>query len=364
VVFAAASIVLPKRYKASFVLTIYSNYFQNPLTRDFTSELYDSTEMRAQREAVLRQSLTPEFLDALGTKYGIYGGGLRGPLQRFFKYIEDKYGLILVPTESKTRSWERKDLLSRIQILNLNSDTFQVGFVYSNPDVTFHAIQDIYTQVTHGLLEVRRSHLAAVHGAIQKRLQSLATNLPALEAPNGSAPAGNSSAQAAVPPSVDDELADVRSQLRVLRARYTEEHPLVIELREREKSLVSIGATSPESAPSAPLAVRVPQTAASEIYTDLTKKLNYLNVSLDSDQEHPGDYFAALESPMYPTGPLWPKRGLMLMWGFAIGLIGSLMLAAVLEYFDRTAFRAEGMAQRLSLPMLGELPYISNMPQV
>src|SRR3954464_8091982 len=77
-VFVAAAYVLPKRYKSSFVLSIYSSYFQNPLTRDFTSEIYDTTEMRAQREALIRQSLTPEFVDSLGEKYHIYDTAEKG----------------------------------------------------------------------------------------------------------------------------------------------------------------------------------------------------------------------------------------------------------------------------------------------
>src|SRR4051812_30957470 len=72
-VFMTAAYVLPKKYKSSFELSIYSSYFQNPLTRDFMSETNDTAEMRAQRESIIRQSLNTDYLDTLGTKYGIYG---------------------------------------------------------------------------------------------------------------------------------------------------------------------------------------------------------------------------------------------------------------------------------------------------
>src|SRR5207244_451225 len=70
--FAVAAVVLPKRYKVSFVLAIHSKYFQNPLTRDLTPDVYDASEMKTQRESLIRQSLTMDFLDSISEKYALY----------------------------------------------------------------------------------------------------------------------------------------------------------------------------------------------------------------------------------------------------------------------------------------------------
>src|SRR5580765_1283717 len=67
-----ASHFVARKYKAHFVLTIYSKYFQSPLIGDFVPGLSESGETRSQRESLIRQVLTPEYLDALGKKYGIY----------------------------------------------------------------------------------------------------------------------------------------------------------------------------------------------------------------------------------------------------------------------------------------------------
>src|SRR5438046_464031 len=67
--FIAAAFRLPKKYKAHFVLTIYSQYFQNPLIRDFVPETvnpFDPSEVKSQRESLIRQALTTEFLDSVG----------------------------------------------------------------------------------------------------------------------------------------------------------------------------------------------------------------------------------------------------------------------------------------------------------
>src|SRR5437660_10411979 len=71
--FISAASLLPKKYKAHFVLTIYTKYFQSPLVGDFIPELSESSEIRSQRESLIRQVLTPDYLDSLGERYGIYG---------------------------------------------------------------------------------------------------------------------------------------------------------------------------------------------------------------------------------------------------------------------------------------------------
>src|SRR6266498_3935771 len=72
VLFTVISFYLPKKYKTHFVLTIYSKYFQSPLIGDFIPGLSESGEIRSQRESLIRQVLTPEFLDSLGEKYEKY----------------------------------------------------------------------------------------------------------------------------------------------------------------------------------------------------------------------------------------------------------------------------------------------------
>src|SRR5207248_2257477 len=124
----------------------------------------------------------------------------------------------------------------------------------------------------------------------------------------------------------------------------------------RERSLLALANGGPGGRGEKPLAVRVPQDAAEEIYRELTKKLNYLNVALDSDQAHASDFFATLESPLYPTSPLWPRKSLFLLWGLGAGLLGSLLLAALREYFDRSAMRPTLLSQELDVPILGDMP--------
>ena len=164
------------------------------------------------------------------------------------------------------------------------------------------------------------------------------------------------------PETVEDELAGVRRQLRVLTTQDTEEHPLVRQLRARERILVSrLGSlrTSGDGARRERTSAAAGSSeGARDIYSDLTKKWNYLNIAVDSDREHQSDYFATLETPLYPSAPLWPKKSLFALWGFALGLFGSLFMAALRENFDRSALHVRALAQQLRLPLLGELPLV------
>jgi len=361
--FAVAAYTLPKKYKSYFTLTIYAKYFQNPLIHDFMPELSDPGEMKSERETMIRQALTPEFLDSLRRKYGIYhsknGADAIPPgiLKRILilKRMAEGVGLYHPAKTGSEEAAARVDLLTHIQIFDLNNTTFHVSFVYTDPDVTLQVTRDIYAQVIRTLLETHMNNLVTVRDAIRKRLESLAFSLTA------TAPDPRASIR---PQVVSDELADVRNQIRALSTQYTEDHPALKALRDRERILVRWQGASSENGSEPPSgqenAVAGDQSlpTVKEIYGDLMKKMNYLNIALDADRAHQGAYFATVEIPIYPDAPLWPKKGLLALWGLALGFIGSLSIAALREYFNRTTLRADVLAERLGVPLLGVLPII------
>ncbi len=93
-----------------------------------------------------------------------------------------------------------------------------------------------------------------------------------------------------------------------------------------------------------------------DTYSDLTKKLNYLNIAIDSDNQHQDDYFATLEPPLYPSVPLGPNNALLMLWGAALGFFGCLFISVLREYFERSTLHTSVLAQQLGVPLLGELP--------
>jgi hypothetical protein len=360
--FVAASFAMPKRFKCHFSLTIYAKYFQNPLIRDFIPEVSDTAEMKAQRESLIRQALTPDFLDKLGEQYGIYHPKrgqaallesvrhVAAPLKvlvlqaGFFRPAKGAYDIPVA----------REALLARIQVLDLNNTTFNVSFIYSDPDVTLNVTREIYAQVVRTVLEAHLNNLVNIRDAIHARLESLAFNMSSSPDPRASLRPGI----------VKEELDDVRNQIRALSTQFTEDHPAIKALRNRERILNgwqgegAENTAQPSSGQDSNLLGGGSQEAMKDIYDDLTKKLNYLNIAQEADQSQQGDYLATFESPMYPEAPLWPKKGLMLLWGFTLGFVGSLSIAALKEYLERTTFRASAVAEHLGLPLLGHIPVV------
>lgn len=363
ILFVTAAFVLPKKYKSHFTLTIYAKYFQNPLINDFMPQLNDPGEMRSERQSLIRQSLSPAFLDYLGEKYGIYhpnndtNVSLDGNPQWFssLKKLAEGVGLYRPMKRGFETAAAREELLSRVQIFDLNNTTFHVSFVYNDPEVTLQVTRDIYTQVIRTLVETHMTNLVTIRDAIRKRMESLAFNLIS------STPDPRASIR---PHVVRDELASVRSQIRALSSQYTDGHPLMKSLRDRERILSRWQAASPDNGfvPSSGQENIIVEDQSlptvKDIYGDLMKKLNYLNIALEADRAHQGNYFATVENPIYPDSPIWPKKGLMALWGFAMGFVTSLSIAAMREYFHRTTLRAAVLAERLGVPLLGSLPVV------
>ncbi len=341
---------VPKKYKAHFVLTIYSKYFQSPLIGDFVPGLSESAEMRSQRESLIRQILTSEFLDTLGHRYHMYDSAKPNRWLVWLNSLGQTLGLFEQVREESMLSAQRESLRKRIEIYSINNTTFNVGFLYSDPDVTLKVTRDIYAQVVQSLLDVRTRIIGNVRNAIQSRLGSLT---PRAASRPGPAPTESQFLR--------DELSEVRGELRKLTSEYTEEHPLVLQLRDRERVLANrLGAAS-RSVGAGTAPVERPESTGSgepgrDMYGDLLKKLNYLDIAIDTDRRHQSDYFAVLETPLYPVAPLWPKKGLLALWGFALGFFGALFVVALKEYFDRSTLHSDAIAHQLGVPLLGELP--------
>ena len=364
-VFTAASFVLPARYKVNFILTIDPRYFQSPLVGEFIPGLGRSDEMKSQGESLLRQALTPEFLDSLGQKYEIYPflkahpttPSLYWRTRKRIKTVLLGFGLMNQPLESSYElALERQNLVSHIDIFSESGTTYSVGYISSNPDVSFHVTQDIYAQLIHSLPDIRTRNLTNIRDAITRRLDSLTGSL---DSPASVTPIPSSSE----PHLMREQLDQVHSQILALSAQYTDEHPVMLELRKKEYILASrLRASHEQDAIQAPTGYQKPAAegeASREVYSDLTRKLNYLKIAIDSDQERQADYFNLLRAPLYPTTPIWPKKPLFALWGLALGLFSALLNAALREYFDRSALRAEALAQHLQVPLLGNLPAFS-----
>jgi hypothetical protein len=110
-------------------------------------------------------------------KYGIYGAQANAAagatwfqtLRTRLKAWCEAHGLYQPSSPESQLSQEREDLLSRMEIFSVNSTTFNVGFIYSDPGVTFQVTKDLYAQVIESLLEIRKHTLVNVRARRRSR---------------------------------------------------------------------------------------------------------------------------------------------------------------------------------------------------
>ena len=79
---------------------------------------------------------------------------------------------------------------------------------------------------------------------------------------------------------------------------------------------------------------------AVKFYNDLLAQTQRAKMGTDLENRQQGETFSLLDSSNLPDSPIWPKRNVFTLAGFAFGLTLGLMIVGLLEYKD-TALRTE-----------------------
>lgn len=328
--------LLPKQFKATSTLSIPSSYFRNPLVSDLLPEEHDQSELRAQRESLLRRALDDDFLNTMGSTFGI------------FTLTDSEVGNAL----------QRKLLLEGIQYFSLNPNTYQISTVSEDRKQAFEMNKAVLSQMTATLTNARMETLLSTQKAIDKHVSELGVSLKTLSQRS----------------SVKDgeqlrvELSKVRADLDALLMHYTDKHPEVFKLKRKERSLESLlAAVTDQEAKSGvhhgPLLSDAAKEPIQAVYNDLLKKLNYLNIIVDMERESGVDaHITVVENPALPTSPFFPNKKLFLVFGIFVGLGLGIALMIWRELSRRTSLAPQQLSESLGLPYLGELPAIDDTP--
>ena len=94
------------------------------------------------------------------------------------------------------------------------------------------------------------------------------------------------------------------------------------------------------------------------VYSDLLKKMNYLNIVLEMEDSSESAYVGILQAPVLPESPVFPKKGMFLFWGLLSGVMLSMLVLLSQEYLTRAKLSAEEFSQSLGLDYFGPLPII------
>ena len=211
------------------------------------------------------------------------------------------------------------------------------------------------------------------------------------------------------------KLSELQAQLSQLRQKYSEDHPDVVSLKRAYAALekaVRSGADGPADKAGTLRRVRKPDnpayinlaaqidTVSAEMESmrterdELRAKLAQLDVRLSQtpevereflelardmgssrdrfrelreqqmkaqvaeqlERDRKAERFTLIEPPIFPEKPYRPNRGLILMMGFIMALVGSVGAAALRETIDQTVHGVRDVVRVLQVPMLAVLP--------
>lgn len=327
---------LPKKYKSSAVLTIQSAYFRNPLVSDLLTEVTDQSELNAQRQALLRLSLSDRFLDTLGERYGLFESAARDP----------------------HRVLERELLLKQIEYFSVSPTSFQISLRAKDPNRVYHMTRDVLYQMTLTLIEQRYRILVKARDAIQVQVEFLSRALTELKEP----------AQSEF---LKQELAKINASIDTLRAKFTEDHPDLVQLKQRaetvkkELSVAPPPVTIAHDDMSKAFLTQNSKQPVQDIFNDLLKKLSHLNIVLEMEKDHSNvSYLSIIEEPTVPVRPIFPDPRIFIPGGLVVGVLLALIQSIFYELKRNREVLPESLGEILDAPLLGTLPLLKERAEL
>jgi hypothetical protein len=319
---------LSPKYKSLASIGIQASYFQNPLIGDLVVQVADSAELQSQRLALIKKALRPEFLEFLG----------------------DSYQQFRHPRETRDGATEREEFGKRIVFFPAGPGVFQISVIAGDPSIARLINEDVVAQIGGTLVTERYQLLSTIQSAVRDQLIEISKTLQ-------------------VPvPNLGQELTRrdvVERELGNLTKRFTEAHPRIRELRRELQNIVEgVGASkrAPEVIP-VPSLSQLPfnRRPLEEVYAELAKKLNYLNVAISMERDWSSvEYFNVVESPSLPLHKFFPQKRVFAGGGVGFGALLSLVSTVYLFAMERRGHAVGDLSKTLGLVVLGQLPPLSH----
>ena len=168
--------------------------------------------------------------------------------------------------------------------------------------------------------------------------------------------AGTPAASKREPMAVQQLRAQIQAVERGIQAKRQEQAQIQSNVRIYQDRIQS----SPMVEEQYKLLTRDYQTAQS-FYDTLLVKMNQSKMASDLEKRQQGEQFRIMDEPNLPDGPTFPKRGVFVGAGIAVGLFFGLLIVALLEYRDTTMRTEKDVYAFTHLPTLAVIAYSSEV---
>lgn len=324
-----------KKFKSSAVITIPSRYFQQPSVEDILPAVQEPSEMRTLREGLITSVLRREFLEEMRLKYNLF------PAQEIIG--EYKYEV------------EMDKLYKRFEMISLGATSFQLGFVGTNPEISYAITTDFLEAVKQRLLSDRMQKLVSIRDDMLARVDSLGFSVKQAGDPLSSAR----------PEILRGELTQIDGILKTLKGKYTDQHPVVEQYLVRKSLIVkwltdnNIPIKGPTEARNDIKGISSGGFADMDRYLDLLKRIDRVNVSIDFERKNPSNLVEVSIFPDKPLFAVWPNNRLVGLWSILVGLLFCALYLAIRSINNIQVSPSVMIANKLEIPNLGSIPKLN-----
>jgi capsular polysaccharide biosynthesis protein len=300
--------------------------------------------------------------------------------------VVNKYDLF-----SRERTWmsstELLDLIrSRMEIKPVELDAqnstnptiaFTLSFDYEVPYVATRVADEFLTSILSEDATTRTNNATETTKFLERDVKRLEGEHEAVVAQIEAAkerPPGQEKAQTAEADAQMKDLADAESGLAQASAVYSDEHPVIKNLKKKIAALKRAIATAPAPAPAAGttpsadggtmspdvniIVLERQEAELSRNLDDANRKLDIARLGESMEQGQQGERLQVIEQPSVPTKPVRPQRVKWYAAAFVLaGIMGALFVVAA-EMLDGTIRGSSQLAGVVDRHLIVTLPYL------
>ena len=272
--------LLKKKYKSDFEINVYSKYFQNPLISGIIPSVFNVPEMRFTIDSMVKEAISDEFIDELGVEYNLYSNN------------EDK--------SERDKARERQFLRDRFRYFSTGGQSYKVTFLHKDPFIAKEIAVKTLDAVKGHFIQSRIKTIEMVKRMMFKRL----TSFNATQNVNRK---GVDKALASKSPEVlNAELSKINQSISALKKQFKDNHPKVLRLREKRRTIRSWLKEFEESGfkvdlPDSALTLTSNKEISEKISAEFFTKYHNFNIALDIERKSVESYIGIIRKPQLPT---------------------------------------------------------------
>lgn len=327
---------MPKKFTSTFEINVYNKYFQNPLISGVIPSLYNMPEMRSAIDSMVKEAISDDFIDEIGTTYKIYANNI----------------------DEKEQAKQRQLLRDSFAYFSTGGQTYSVTFGHSDPYVAKEIVEKTMKVVTAHIIDKRIKTIELVKEVMIQKLNAFNASQKFVQQ-------GAEKAMASKSPEVlKEELVKITNSIEAMGKQYKESHPIIQNLKHRQDTinnwLSEYDLSKYSDAVDLPMAMSHDKVVSEQLSSKFYTKYHDFNIALEIEKRSLDFYIGIIRRPQLPTFPIFPKKRLFVSLGFILGLVLSFLYVYVSEVIvPGRDEKLQMESAALNAPILGVLGKVS-----